>query len=171
LLIIVYKILLVLFYLFLVLSLLANSIGLPGNWILIAAALITALVTKFSAMTWSYLLLCLGLALLGEVIESLLGTLVVAKKGGSRWGIGGSFLGGLVGVIGGSAVVPPLGSVLFGFVGAFAGAVMGELIKADDFESAFRVGFWSFLGRVMAMMGKMSVGCVIFWIIVSRTWP
>ena len=169
--ILIQKTLLVIFYVILVLSLLANSIGVPGNWILIAAALITALVTKFSAISWGYLFLCLGLALLGEVIESLLGTLVVAGKGGSRRGIIGSFLGGLAGVIGGSAIVPPLGSVLFGFVGAFAGAVLGELTGKDDFESAFRVGFWSFLGRVMAMMAKMSVGCVILWIIVSRTWP
>jgi uncharacterized protein YqgC (DUF456 family) len=171
LLIFIQKILLVIFYLVLFFSLLANSIGVPGNWILLAAALVTALVTKFTALSWGYLLLCFGLALLGEVIESLLGTLVLAKKGGSRWGIVGSFLGGLAGVLAGGAVVPPLGSVLFGFIGAFAGAVLGELVKTDNFESAFRVGFWSFLGRVMAMMGKMTVGCVIFWIIVSRTWP
>ncbi|MFH1755922.1 MAG: DUF456 family protein [Candidatus Latescibacterota bacterium] len=168
--IIVYKILLVLFYVFLAVSLLSNTVGLPGNWILIGAALIVGFVTHFTAITWGYFFLCLGLALLGELIESLLGTVVVAKKGGSRWGIVGSFLGGLIGVIGGSAVVPPLGSVVFGFAGAFAGAVLGELVHYGDMDSALRIGGWAFLGRVMAIMGKMSTGCVIFWILVSQTW-
>jgi uncharacterized protein YqgC (DUF456 family) len=167
---VVYQILLVLLYIFLAVALLANTIGLPGNWILIAVALIAGLVTKFTSITWGYFFLCLGLALLGELIESLLGTVVVAKKGGGRWGIIGSFLGGLIGVIGGSAVVPPLGSVLFGFAGAFAGAVLGELVHYGDLDSALRIGGWAFLGRIMAIMGKISVGCVIFWIIISRTW-
>jgi len=167
---VVYQILLVLFYLFLAAALFSNTIGLPGNWILIAAALITAIITKFSTITWAYFLICLGLALLGELIESLLGTLVVAKKGGGRWGIVGSFLGGLIGVIAGGAVIPPLGSVVFGFAGAFAGAVLGELVRYGDMDSALRIGGWAFLGRVMAIMGKISVGCVIFWIIVSKPW-
>ncbi len=168
--IVVYKILLVFLYIFLAFVLAANMIGLPGNWILVFVALIAGLVTHFTKMTWGYLLLCLGLALLGELIESLLGTLVVAKKGGGRWGIIGSFLGGLIGVVGGSAVVPPIGSVIFGFVGAFAGAVLGELAHVGNVDEALRIGFWSFLGRVMAIMGKVTVGCVIFWIIVTKTW-
>ena len=167
---VLYQILLVLFYTFLALALLANTIGLPGNWIIIGAALIVAVVTKFTTITWGYFFLCLGLALLGELIESLLGTVVVAKRGGTRWGIIGSFLGGLIGVVGGSTVVPPLGSVVFGFIGAFAGAVLGEVIHYGDISSALRIGGWAFLGRMMAIMGKISVGCVIFWIIVSRTW-
>ncbi|NIM19287.1 MAG: DUF456 family protein [Candidatus Latescibacteria bacterium] len=167
---VIYKILLVLLYVFLACSLAANAIGIPGNWILVVVALIAGLVTHFTKMTWGFFLLCLGLALLGELIESLLGTLVVAKKGGGRWGIIGSFFGGLMGVIGGSAVVPPIGSVIFGFIGAFAGAVLGELAHYGNWDEALRIGFWSFLGRAMAIMGKVFVGCVIFWIIVTRTW-
>ncbi len=169
-LIFVYKFLLVLLYIFLAFALISNMVGIPGNWILVGVALLAGLITHFTKMTWGYFLLCLGLALLGELIESFMGSVVVAKKGGGRWGIIGSFLGGLIGVIAGSAVIPPIGSVIFGFIGAFSGAVLGELFHYGDLDSAFRIGFWSFLGRVMAILGKISVGCVIFWIIVTRTW-
>lgn len=145
-------------------------IGLPGNWILVVAALIVGLVTGFSKMTFWYFLLCVGLAALGEVIESFLGLAVVAKRGGGKLGILGSFLGGLAGVILGSAVAPPVGSVIFGFIGAFAGAVLGELVKHQQMDAALRIGFWSFVGRVSAMAVKVSLGCLILWIIISTTW-
>jgi uncharacterized protein YqgC (DUF456 family) len=64
-----------------------------------------------------------------------------------------------------------LGSVLLGFVGAFAGAFLGELLKTPEMDTALRIGFWSFVGRMAAMAAKLSVGCVIFWIIITTTWP
>lgn len=168
---VLYKILFVLFYIAVGLSLLSTIVGLPGNWILVGVALVVGLVTGFSEMTFWYFLLCLGLAVLGEVIESLLGAVIVAKRGGSKLGIVGSIVGGIIGVIIGAGIFPPLGSVLFGFVGAFGGAVLGELLRQPEFESALRIGFWSFVGRMAAMAAKLSVGCVIFWIIITTTWP
>jgi uncharacterized protein YqgC (DUF456 family) len=168
---IVYKILLVLFYVVMGLSLLSTVIGLPGNWILVGAAFLVGLFTGFSKMTFVYFLLCLGLAILGEVIESLLGIVVVAKRGGSKLGVLGSVVGGFAGVVLGSGIYPPIGSVIFGFIGAFFGAVFGELLKNPEMNIALRVGFWSFIGRMSAMAAKLSVGCVIFWIIITTTWP
>jgi uncharacterized protein YqgC (DUF456 family) len=170
-LVILYKILFVLLYLVLSLVLLSTAIGIPGNWVLVGVALIIALITGFSKMTWGYLLLIVALAAIGEVIESLLGAVIVARRGGGKWGIFGSIVGGFVGVVAGSGVVPPLGSVLFGFVGAFAGAAAGELIKHRKTDVALRIGYWSFLGRMAAIASKLSVGCVIFWIIITTTWP
>ncbi|MFQ5511242.1 MAG: DUF456 family protein [Candidatus Krumholzibacteriia bacterium] len=168
---VLYKFLFVLLYIFLTLVLLSTTVGFPGNWILVGAALIVALVSKFTAMTWGYLLLCLGLAVAGEIIESVLGAVIVARRGGSRWGVIGSIAGGLAGVILGAAVVPPLGSVIFGFVGAFAGAVAGELARDRRVEPALRIGFWSFVGKAAAVATKLALGCAILWIIITRTWP
>ena len=168
---VLYKVLLVIFYIVAGLSLVSTVVGLPGNWILVAVALVVGLVTGFSEMTVAYFLLCLGLAVLGEVIESALGVVIVAKRGGSKTGVLGSIAGGIIGVILGSTIVPPVGSVLLGFLGAFVGAVLGELLKNPEMETALRIGFWSFVGRMAAMAGKLSVGCVIFWIIITTTWP
>ncbi len=168
---VLYKILLIFFYVLMGLSLLSTVVGVPGNWILVGAAFIVGLVTGFSKMTFVYFLICLGLAILGEVIESLLGIVIVAKRGGSKLGVIGSVIGGLAGVILGSGLIPPFGSVIFGFIGAFLGAVFGELLKNPEMNVALRVGFWSFIGRMAAMAAKFSIGCVIFWIIVTTTWP
>jgi uncharacterized protein YqgC (DUF456 family) len=169
--IIVYKILFVLLYVVLTAVLLSTALGFPGNWILVGVALVIALISRFTDMTWGYLLLCAGLATLGEVIESTLGAVVVVRRGGTWWGVAGSVIGGFVGVISGAGVAPPFGSVLLGLVGAFTGAVVGEFLKQRQIEPAMRIGFWSFVGRMLAVAAKVSVGCVILWIIMVTTWP
>lgn len=168
--IVLYKALLVLFYVYVVAALALNVAGLPGNWVLVATAAVVALIPGFGELTWTWFFVVLGLALLGEAIESLLGLVVVAKKGGTRWGVIGSFLGGIGGVILGSAVAPPFGGIALGFVGAFAGAVAGEYMREQRSGEAVRVGFWAFVGRSMAIMGKIACGAGIVWIIIARTW-
>lgn len=168
---VLHKILLVLLYVGLGLSLLSIVVGVPGNWILVAAALVIGLATGFAKMTVTTFLLCAGLAVLGEVIESALGVVIVARRGGSKLGVVGSLVGWFAGVILGSGLFPPVGSVLLGFVGAFLGAVFGEILRHPDMEIALRIGFWSFVGRMAATAAKLSVGCVIFWLIVKATWP
>ncbi len=169
--VVLFKILFVLFYIVLTAVLLSTALGLPGNWILVGVAVIIALVSRFSTMTWGYLLLSVGRATLGEVIESTLGAVVVVRRGGTWWGVAGSVLGGFAGVILGAGVAPPFGSVVFGFIGAFLGAVLGEFAKQRQLEPAMRIGFWSFVGRMLAVAAKLSVGCVVLWIIIATTWP
>jgi uncharacterized protein YqgC (DUF456 family) len=168
---IVYQILFVFLYIVLAVVMLLTAIGLPGNWILVGVAAIIGLITKFDVMTWGWLLACVGLATLGEIIESALGAVVVASRGGTRWGVIGSIVGGFAGVILGASVVPPFGSVILGFVGAFAGAVLGEMYKQRQVEPALRIGFWSVIGKVMSMAGKLLVGTGILVIIIYTTWP
>jgi uncharacterized protein YqgC (DUF456 family) len=168
--VVLYKALLVIFYLYLLLALVINVAGLPGNWVLVATAAVVAVIPGFGDLTWTWFFVILGLALLGEAIESLLGLVVVAKKGGTRWGVIGSFLGGFAGVIAGSAVAPPFGGVVLGLVGAFLGAVAGEYMRERRSGEAVRVGFWAFVGRSIAILGKIACGAGIVWILVARTW-
>lgn len=166
----IYKFLLVLLYLVLAVVLLSTSVGIPGNWILVAIAFIIALATHFTGLTWFYLALCLALAILGEVVEALLGTAVVAGKGGGRYGVIGTFVGGIAGAVLGAPYFIPVGSIVFGMAGAFAGAVAGEYIRYRSLDEAMRIGFWAFVGRVMAMFVKLGLGCGILFVIIWRTW-
>lgn len=168
--IVLVKILLVLLYFALTVVLFSTALGLPGNWILVAVALVVAISSRFTTMTWAYLLVCAGLAVLGELIESALGAIVVIRRGGTWWGVLGSVVGGLVGAVAGAGVAPPVGAVLFGFVGAFGGAVAGELVTQRRLEPALRIGFWSFVGRMAAVTIKLAMGFAILWIIIARTW-
>lgn len=168
---VLHKILLILLYFGLGLSLLSTIVGIPGNWILVGAALVVGLATGFAKMTVATFFVCAGLAVLGELIESVLGIVIVARRGGSKLGVLGSIIGGFAGVVLGAGLAPPLGSVLLGFVGAFLGAVFGEILRHPDMNVALRIGFWSFVGRMAATSAKLTAGCVIFWLIVKATWP
>ena len=160
----------ILLYIVLAVTMLTTTIGLPGNWITVGAAALISIITGFKVITWPYLLLCVGLAGFGELVERVLGAVVVAKRGGTRYGVIGSIIGGFAGAILGAGFIPPLGSVLFGFVGAFGGAVAGELLKRGDIDPAMRIGFWAFVGRILAMMVKVAAGVGILWVIIAQTW-
>lgn len=167
----VFQILFVLLYIVLTFVWLSTALGFPGNWILVGAALVIALISRFESMTWWMLLACAGLAGLGEIIESTLGAVIVIRRGGTWWGVAGSIIGGFAGAILGAGVIPPVGVVVFAFVGAFAGAVLGELAKQRRMEPAVRIGFWSFVGRMLAVVAKLAMGFAIIWIIIVTTWP
>jgi uncharacterized protein YqgC (DUF456 family) len=168
---ILYQILFVLLYIVLGGVLLLSYLGLSANWILVGAALVIGLITGFEAMSWWMFFLCVGFAVIGEVIEAALGAIIVAKRGGGKWGVIGSILGGFAGVIAGASVAPPFGSLVLGFVGVFFGAVFGEYYKHRRMEPAVRIGFWSFVGRMAAITGKITMGCGILWVIIATTWP
>jgi len=149
--------------------LILTFLGLGGNWVLVGVALVIKL-TGWSDMTWWWVIACAALAGIGEIVEALLGMVVVAKKGGTRWGVIGAFAGGIVGAIVGAPVAPPVGTLVFALLGAFVGAAAGEYLRARQMDAAMRIGFWSFVGRTLATLAKVAVGVVIVVIIILTTW-
>jgi uncharacterized protein YqgC (DUF456 family) len=145
-------------------------VGLPGSWIAVAAILIYALATRFSEVGWPMLLVMAGIAVVGEVVESLLGIVYVAHKGATKWGVFGAFAGGIAGAILGSMVMPLVGSILFGFIGAFAGAVALEYHYYRSLDRALRTGFFAFLGKLNAMFVKFALGLLVLGLFIYKTW-
>ncbi len=145
--------------------------GIPGSWISLGAIAVYAAATRFSAVGWRMLLVMAGIAAAGEIAESLLGTLYVARKGATKWGVLGAFAGGLLGAIFGTAIVPVVGSILFGFVGAFAGAVASEYAYYRSLDRALRTGFFAFVGKLLAMLVKFALAIVVLALFIYRTWP
>jgi len=146
-------------------------LGLGGTFIIIGLALIHALATGFDPVTWKLLAVLLGLALLGEGIEFVVGTFYVAKKGASKAGVIGAFTGGLLGAALGNGVVPVVGAVLGSFLGGFAGAVLGEYYTRERLEPSLRVGGHAFLGRLAAMMIKHFIALFMVFLILRATLP
>ena len=157
------------------LLLLATSLlvylGLGGNFVLIGLALLHAVVTGFDPIGWPLLLILLGIALLGELVEFLLGTFYVLRKGAGGGAAVGGFVGGLAGGVAGHALVPVIGAVLGGFLGGFAGAVLGELRRQRRLAPSLRAGTHAFIGRVLAMVVKHAFGLVMVFLILRATWP
>jgi uncharacterized protein YqgC (DUF456 family) len=131
-------------------ALLSIPIGVSGGWIALALALLYDLFYNFHAIGWKALLAFALLLAIGEVVEALLGSLYVAKKGATRYGVLGAFVGGLVGAIAGSGVVPLFGTLIGSFVGAFLGAVGGEYLREQRLQPSVRVGMHALVGKVAA---------------------
>lgn len=146
-------------------------LGLGGNFIIIGLALIHALVTGFDPITWKLLAILLGIALLGEGIEFVVGTFYVAKKGASKPGVVGAFVGGILGAIAGNGVVPVIGALLGSFAGGFGGAVAGEYIQRERLEPSLRVGGHAFIGRILSILFKHALALVMVFLILKATLP
>jgi uncharacterized protein YqgC (DUF456 family) len=145
-------------------------VGLPGSWTALAAIVIYAAATRFTAIGWQMLLVMGGIAVVGEIVESFLGVVYVARKGATKWGVLGAFIGGLAGAVFGTAIIPLIGSIVFGFVGAFAGAVVSEYLYYRSLDRALRTGFFAFIGKLLAMLVKFALALVILALFVYRTW-
>jgi len=161
----------VLWSLLLVLASLFVYLGLGGNFIIVGLALVHALFTGFDPISWQLLAVLLGIALLGEGIEFVVGTFYVAKQGASRYGVILAFVGGLTGAMLGNSLVPVIGAVLGSFLGAFCGAVAGEYLNNRGLEPSLRIGGQAFLGRLLAIFIKHALAMVMVFLILRATFP
>lgn len=161
----------VLWALLLVFASLFVYLGLGGNFIILGLALVHALITGFDPIGWPLLMWLLGIALFGELIEFLVGTFWIAKRGATKAGVVGAFVGGLLLAAVGNGVVPVIGAVVGSFLGAFCGAVAGEYWHRERMEPSLRVGGQAFLGRLLAIVVKHALGLVMVGLVLRVTMP
>jgi uncharacterized protein YqgC (DUF456 family) len=138
-------------------GLLLIPFSLPGLWVIVLGILTYGWLTDFRTLSAGLLLLVIGLALVGEVVEAWIGFRFAQRYGGSRRAGWGALIGGLVGALIG-VPVPVVGSVVGGFVGAFAGAALFEYTRARRSGGAVRAGWGAVLGRAAAVGVKMALG-------------
>jgi len=146
-----------------------NLVGVPGNWILIAIALLWLFIgPKQYAIEWPAIVGLSVLAIIGEGLEFGASILGAKKLGATRLGavlsVVGSVVGGLMGVI--IAIpIPIIGwiisSVLFACIGAMIGAMIGERIKGTENKKNLKIGTAAFAGRLVGTVGKLWCGSVM----------
>jgi uncharacterized protein len=151
----------------LVLSLFLIPLGIPGNFVILALALLAGWLGGFQAIGLWSLLIMLAAVLLAEVVEAVLGSAMAKKYGASWWGVLGALLGGFLGVIVGTAFLPVVGSLVGAFLGAAIGAAALEAINLRRVDQeALRAGWGAFIGRLLASFFKMGVGTgMVIWVI------
>ena len=159
-----------------IICLVLNLLGMPGNWLAIAFVAVFAYFVPEGRVDISLgtLIALVVLAALGEAIEFLAAAFGASKAGGSKRGamlaLAGSLGGGMVGLF---APIPPpvigqvVGALLFASIGALAGAVLGERWKGRDLDESLKVGHAAFWGRLLGTLGKILVGCWMFVLIVA----
>lgn len=155
-----------------------NLVGLPGNWLIVLAALIYASFVPSEATVdvgWAALVGLLVLAALGELIEFLASAMGATQAGASRRGTALAMVGSLVGAFAGvffggiipiPIVGPLIGALLFASLGALVGAVLGEQWKGRDLDASLRVGHAAFWGRLVGTVGKIVLGVYMIGLVV-----
>src|SRR3954469_16253656 len=79
-----------------------NLVGLPGNWMIVAATALYAWLMPGdtrAAVGWSVVAVLAGLALVGELLELAAGAAGVKRAGGSRRGAVLALVGSVAGAI------------------------------------------------------------------------
>ena len=156
----------IIFFLVLLTGLILAPIGLKGVWIIFGAALIFAIITKFSLITWGLLLVLLLLAIISEVADYIFTYAGVRQLGAAKItaiiSVISSIVGALIGAISFNIIVSIVFSFLFGFLGAF----ITELIRKSKVEDATARGIGSVLGLTAAIFLKVIIAITMVIIIV-----
>jgi uncharacterized protein len=143
--------------------------GLPGTWIIAAAALGYQLLVPGSISIFTIIAVVV-LALIGELLEFSLSAKYTKKYGGSRRASWGAIIGGMVGAFMG-VPVPIVGSVIGAFVGAFVGAFIGEFSRAGEGGTATRVATGALIGRAIAAAMKIGIGIAMAaWVLFAAVY-
>jgi len=147
-----------------------NFFALPGNWLMIASALVTAWLCKSAdIISTQTFIIVFSLAVVGEIVEFLSGMVGARKAGASKKvslaAIAGAIIGGIVGTF----IFPFVGSLLGACV--LAGfAVWGVehfcCADQDGRTNAVKRGFGAGIGVFLGMFTKITIGFVI-WIIIA----
>ncbi len=158
-----------------------TMLGLFGNWLMIASALLALWWQWKPDGAWSEqmfhpatLMALVVLAVIGELLEFLLGAVGARKAGSSRFGALMALIGSVVGGIIGTFAIPfpVVGTLLGACGGAFAGALIGELVLGRQMGESLRSGGGAAAGRLLGTMGKLGVGLAIYLIIaIAAFWP
>ncbi|MBA2882616.1 hypothetical protein HNR65_002970 [Desulfosalsimonas propionicica] len=132
-------------------------LGMPGTFVILAGAVFYNLIQGAMVFSLLVLALLLGLAIVGEVLEYILGVSMATKRGASRRAAFGGIVGGIVGAFAGVPVFL-IGPVIGLFAGVFIGAFVVELAVKKDAAASFRSATGAFYGRVGATLVKTLIG-------------
>jgi uncharacterized protein YqgC (DUF456 family) len=137
--------------------------GLPGMWLMV---LVTAVLKwwqpGYVLVSWTVLGVAAGLAVLGEVLEFVLGAAGSRHAGGSKRAAALAIIGSLVGGITGTALpVPIVGTLIGACLGAFAGSLIGDLWAGRPLFPSFEAGWGAAVGRFWGTVSKLVIGGII----------
>ena len=119
--------------------------------------------TKAVELTWSFLGITLGVAILIWILDYIIPAMGTKKFGGTRSGVIGTTVG---------LIVDLISPIPFGFIiGAFVGALIGELMHdSKDTSRAVKAAFGSFIGFIFSSTIKFIVSLVFLVLFCQRVY-
>lgn len=145
-----------------------TMLGLGGNTLLILLTAVYAVTDNFVHMSGSVLAWMLILYLLGEAWELIIGFLGIRKENISYPKLIVIGIGSIVGSFFGTAILPILGSVVGAAIGAFATAYIVEMLSGHDRSHSWRIGYIAAGMHMLALAGKVIIGCIMFILFISN---
>ncbi len=146
-------------------GLISHVFGLPGNFIILADSLLFGWYDGFNEVSVKILIILLGLALLGELVEFIVGVLGAKKYKSSNKAIVGSIVFGIIGGILGIPFFLGIGAVIGAFIGAFVGAFLVEFFLEKKVDRAMKSGWGAFVGRLAGTFFKGAIGIAMIVIV------
>lgn len=145
--------------------------GLPGNLLVLLAALGYGYWEGFNYFSATFLWIIFGAFIIGETIEFIAGAVGAKREKASGWAVTAAVLGAIMGSIIGTSIVPLLGSLLGAMAGAFAASFGAEYLKTRDPAKAKRVAQGVMVGQIVGMIVKFSIGMgMVAAIIANLPW-
>ena len=127
---------------------------LPGTGIILIGAILHALITGFTPLSWQIILALTILCLAGYGGQYLITAATSRKMGASKYGVIGACVGMFVGLI-----MPIPGGI---FAGTFIGAVACEIFFAfQDFQKALKAGAGALFGTLLSLFFEFLVAMVM----------
>lgn len=142
---------------------------LPGTWLILAVAMLTAWWRwDLGTIGAGTLILLALLVALGEVVEFFAGAAGSRRAGGSKRGAVLAVVGGLVGAVLGSLLLPLIGTLAGACVGAGVGAALGDRWAGREWGMAMRVGRGAAVGKFWGTMAKAAIAVGMWaWLVVA----
>jgi uncharacterized protein YqgC (DUF456 family) len=150
-------------------GLLCTVLGLPGLWLFLSVAVGWKLVQPGAPLSWPALGVAIALAVVAELIEFWVSVRYTTRYGGSRRAGWAALVGGIIGAIVG-VPVPVVGSVIGSFVGSFLGALLAEWSAQRHGGRAQRAAWGAVVGRVVATVAKVGLGCGLIVVVLTSAW-
>lgn len=137
--------------------------NLPGTWLMVLLATVLELWKPGEFMfSWTLLYVAVGLAMLGEALEFVLGAAGARRAGGSKRAAALAIAGGVFGAIMGTPLPIPIAGTLIGAcLGAFVGSLLGDLWARRPLLRSVEAGRGAAVGRLRGTVAKMTVGGII----------
>lgn len=143
-------------------GLLLNLVGLFGNWIIFGAMAALWALSGFTHFGIMGIVLMLGVAVLGEVLETALAGYGAKKFGGSKGAMVAALVGAIGGAVLGTPLFPIIGTLIGACVGAFAAAAFYDYVKHEKgVHASLRTGVGAALGKIGGLFAKLICGFII----------
>jgi hypothetical protein len=145
--------------------------GLPGNWLILAAAALFAWLRHPDAMNAGFFILLGALALTGELVEFAAQYLGTKRYGGSGKGNLGALVGAFAGAVLGAPFLLGLGALAGALAGAYAGCYLLERLHGMPHPAATQAAKGAFFGRALGLSAKIGLGATMAVLAIRAAWP